>query len=307
MKKRILAMLLLALIVANISACNYVLQRDFESKTDIESTSSGTNNIPMSATTGNEDIFKSNPDGAHSDSQSGATNEKSTVDFRSYDSIVSTFRKIVALCPQYETVEDEEYFEFSDANAFDLYQKIFFSALSLYPRTWRGLDGNCYNRFGFTIKDLNSDGVDELILRLDDHQVVAIFTTVNDTPMLLENFWNRNCCWIDPDGYLHISGSNGAANSVSRIYCIGEQFGTLLLIEEYGTDGWDEHTGTARFYRLLNGEKHYLSEQDLDAWKDALPYAKLDVTSNFSTYLTFVPLFDTENPAPAPYVSQTDG
>ena len=166
MKKKILAILLIAVMAVNLGACNYVSQRDFESKTDIESTSSGTNNIPMSATTGNEDIFKGDPDGAHSGSQSGATNEKSTVDFRSYDSIVSTFRKIVALCPQYETVEDEEYFVFVDTNAFDLYQKIFFSALSLYPRTWRGLDGNCYNRFGFTIKDLNNY-VEEKILDKD--------------------------------------------------------------------------------------------------------------------------------------------
>ena len=281
MKKRLLSILLSGMMLLSATACNTVPENEI-------------NATPSSQHETEKTVEESE-------------NIKLTVDFRSYDSIVSTFREIVSLCPQYETVKDEEHFVFADATAFELYQKIFSSALSLYPRTWSGLDGNCYNRFGYTIKDLNSDGVDELILRLDDHQVVAVFTTVNDTPMLLENFWNRNRCWIDPDGYLHISGSNGAANSVSRICRVDEQTGILLLIEEYGTDGWDEQTGTARFYRLLNGEKHYLSEQELDAWKEALPYAKLDVTSNFSTYLTFVPLFDTENPVPAPYVSQTDG
>ena len=281
MKKRILAMLLSGLLLLSATACQTVPENE------------------INTTPSNQHEIEEPPEDLE--------NTKLTVDFQSYDSIISTFRKIVTLSPQYETVKEEEHFVFADTAAYDLYQKLFSSTLALYPRTWNGLDGNCYERFGYTVKDLNSDGVDELILRLDNHQIVAIFTTVNDSPVLLGNFWNRNRCWIDPEGYLHVSGSNGADRSIFRIYRIDEQTGTLLLLEEYGTDGQDEQTGTTLFYRLIDAEKCYLSEQELDSWTSTLPYADFEITNTISTYLPFVSLFDTTHPAPPPYPSQAKG
>ena len=76
------------------------------------------------------------------------------VDFKNYDSIVSTYRKIVELCPRYEEVKDDDYFIFEDDTTHDLYNTIFSSALHLYPRDSSGINGNCYEQFGYTIKDL---------------------------------------------------------------------------------------------------------------------------------------------------------
>ena len=56
MKKRLLAMLLSALLVMNISACVYLPEKEIESKTNAESTESDTSNAPNDTENAVEDI-----------------------------------------------------------------------------------------------------------------------------------------------------------------------------------------------------------------------------------------------------------
>ena len=252
----------------------------------------------------------------HEDTTNTAKNEhvittkpllEETDDFSTYSSIVSTYRKIVTVCPRYETYNVDEHFTFPSPDARALYELVFYSTLSLYPRTLDGLNGNCYERFGYTLKDLNSDNIDELILRLDDYQIIAIFTIVNDTPVLIDHYWNRKDCWIDPNGYLHVRGSNGASQSFIQIYRIDDKTGELLLMEEYGTDGYDEVSGQTLYYILDGNKKIHITHDELDSWIQELPYFQFEVTKNIAEYLEFVPLFNNEFPAPPPYIQETKG
>ena len=283
MKKRIFAILLSALLMASATACNYA-----------------PDNIPENETeSAVESTVKSTMD--HTET----TIELAS--FETYESTVSTYRRIVEVCSKYEEVTNGEYFTFADETAYNLYTKIFNSTLLLYPTDVNGINGDCYERFGYTVKDLNNDGVDELILRLDNHEVIAIFTMVDDTPVLLDCYWNRKNCWIDPDGYLHIGGSSGADRSILQIYRIADKTGELILLEEGGTDGHDEASGNTLYYKLVNNEKTYITQAKYHEWMQSLPYAKIAVTTNISEYLPFVPLFDENHPAPEPCAPQTKG
>ena len=299
MKKRILIAILSALLIANTTACN--------STSDHENSDS--DELSLNSTSNHEN---SDSDDLYSEDETENSDQMLTVDFHTYDSIISTYRKVVELCPRYEEVDEDEYFIFTDETARDLYEKIFSSTLALYPHNASGpnvsgINGNCYERFGYTIQDLNNDGVDELILRLDDHQVIAIFSMVNDSPVLLDSYWNRNRCWIDPDGYLHVEGSSGADRSVTQIYRIADQTGELILLEEHGTDGHDETTGETFWYKLIDNEKVHITREEYNAWVDGLPYAKFEVTKNISEYLNFTPLFSEDHPAPEPYIPPAKG
>ena len=229
------------------------------------------------------------------------------VDFETHDSIISTYRRIVELCPRYEAISENDYFTFSNDTSHNLYEQLFVSTLLLYPQNDNCLDGNCYERFGYTIQDLNDDGCSDLILRLDDHQVIAIFTTVKGIPVMLGCFGNRKTCWIDPDGYLHVGGSSGADKSVTQIYRISEQTGELILLEEGGTDGCDETSGITLFYKLVNNEKIYITQEEYKDWFQNLPYAKFEVTESISKYMPFIPLFDVGHSVPESYVQQAAG
>ncbi len=278
MKKRILAILLSALLVANLGACNQVPENEIDSSEN-NAENEGTDDTKVSAT---ENVYGS------------------------YDSIISEYRKDVELRFD-EVAAANQYFSQLDNEKRELSEKIYFSVLSIYPSGTDGKNENSPENYGYTIKDLNGDGIDELILRRDNHQVIAIFTMVDKKPVLLNYFWNRNKCWIDPDGYLHISGSNGADRSVFQIYRISNQTGELILLEEGGTDGPDQTNGGTLYYKLGNNEKVYISEEEYDIWQNTLPYAKFEATANLSEYLPFVPLFDQNHPAPEPYIPTEKG
>lgn len=287
MKKEIVTMLLAAaLLTSSLTACS-----------NVEAAGNDIDNTTVETSTNNQIITLNTPN----------TQTLISANFENYDSIINTYRKIVELCPQYESVNDEDYFAFTDNESKALYEKIFVSTLTLYPRDSYGLNNNCYEQFGYTLKDLNDDGINELILRLDNHEVIALFTLLNGKPILLGNFWNRKNCWIDPDGYLHISGSSGADKSVMQIYRISNETGELILLEEGGTDGYDEISSNTLYYKLVNNEKVYITQEEYDTWKQDFPYAKFEVTETISEYMPFVPLFNQNHPAPEPYVPQEKG
>lgn len=269
--------------IANISACNYVPESSI-----LETTKHG--NVIDIANNHVKSAFEYNE-----------------ISFETYDSIVSTYRTIVSLCPRYGGTPPDNCFMFLNEEDRNLYDMVYCSTLRLYPLENYGINGNCYDRFGYTIKDLNQDGVDELILRLDDYQVIAIFTTVDNKPLLLDYYWNRKNCWIDPDGCLHVGGSSGAYSSNLEIYKISDQTGSLILLDEGGTDGYDEATSSTRYYKLVNNEKIYITQEEYISWEQNLPYAKFDVTETITEYMPFIPLFNQNHPAPEPYVPQADG
>lgn len=277
--------------LVNVSACNY---SHYENVTE------------NTADTG-LDILESNIE--NPDNKVDTVYFEKNISFENYESIVSAYRLIVALCPQYGETLTDDYFVFlnEEDEDKDLYEKLYCSTLTLYPRDNNGINGNCYDRFGYTIKDLNQDGVNELILRLDNHETIAIFTMVDKKPILLDYYWNRRNCWIDPDGYLHVSGSSGADKSVSQIYCISDKTSELILVEEGGTAGHDETSGNTLYYKLVNNEKVHITKEEYNSWQQSLTYKKLEVAETISEYMPFIFLFNEDHPAPEPYVPQAKG
>ena len=222
-------------------------------------------------------------------------------DFSNFELIINVYRKIVELYLQYESLDDDEYFIFPDELSRDSYDLLFFSVLCLAPRDSNGLSTNCYGRFGYTLKDLNKDGDLELILRLDDHKIICVYTMLDGKAKLLYRSWNRQNCWIDPDGLLHINHSSGAGSFSNEICEISENEGYLLLTERWGSDGYDAESNALKYYISAdNGVKNYISESEYKKWESDLPYADFDATEYTNEYLEFIPIFDDQHPMPKP-------
>ena len=108
---------------------------------------------------------------------------------------------------------------------------------------------------GYAFCDLNNNGNDELLLLLDDYTTLAIFSFADNKPVLLDNYWNRKKCTIDGDGTIQVYGSSGADTSSFSIYEIANDDKELVLLEEYGTDGYNPDTEKSYYYKILNGTK----------------------------------------------------
>ena len=140
--------------------------------------------------------------------------------------------------------------------------------------------------FGYALKDLNGDGIPELILLLQDYTVLAAFSTVNETPRLLDVFWSRHRCAIFDSGLLYIDGNSGAVYWMRSMQQVSQGGNGLVTIEQYGMD--DD-----AYYRIVDGVQIGISKAELEEYFERLP-ALSSKTANEITRnsgIQYIPLF----------------
>ncbi len=84
---------------------------------------------------------------------------------------------------------------------------------------------------GYIIRDLNQDGVDELVILYPEDtegaQIISLYTMENQRPKLLLYGWTRNNYYLTKDGGIANYGSNGASYP---IYYVFDIVGTSLKV-----------------------------------------------------------------------------
>ena len=174
------------------------------------------------------------------------------------------YRSIIEILPNYEDSKEAidnccAELGIVDEKEKELFEKLFSSTFDFKKSPPYNL--SC----GYAAKDLNGDGVDELVLLNNEYYIIAIFSYANGKPILLGNYMPRGSCWIDGDGLLHENSSGGADHSTNAIYKIGDGGKKLELIVEYGTNGhkWVEDVAYTVYYKLIDGEKTVITEDEL--------------------------------------------
>ena len=78
-------------------------------------------------------------------------------------------------------------------------------------------DSDC----GYAIRDINKDGIPELIIYSQDcYSIYAIYTLVDGDPALVGAFWSGRICSVSKDGNVYILGSIGPWERASRMYTL---------------------------------------------------------------------------------------
>jgi len=139
------------------------------------------------------------------------------------------------------------------------------------------IDGSHYrdrDDLGYSLKDLNGDGSDELILLSKEYKVFAVYSTVDGRPKLLDSYWDRYRCYtIDESGLLYIHCFYDSAEdwyyTIERLSDDGSE---LLPKERYGMESYDYDTGEryteSHYYKVIYGKKYsereIISESEFD-------------------------------------------
>ncbi len=202
--------------------------------------------------------------------RSTAVNVRYEHSFDDYDSILRVYRTILDDCAKSTEIPNRaEALGLTSANEVEWYQALAESATLFYPGKGKEdvISKNYKGKCGYALRDLNLDGVDELVLLTDEYSVLAIFSTSNGTPTLLATYTPDDSCMIDGDGLLHRSTSLGANRSAHTVYRISNGGAFAEKLVEYGTNGIKYVDGIRlfKYYRAEGNEQVTITEAEYQA------------------------------------------
>lgn len=168
--------------------------------------------------------------------------------FTDYASVIRLFEEL-NLLDTYAAgdIDYRQYFNLSDAQYHETVEKLILSH--------RSFKTTCY-----AIKDLNADGVFELILLNGSYDVIAIFTMVEGMLYLVDHYWAEKQCVIDHRGWIYIRQPNFEIS----VYQLAKGGSTLERLVDRGRD-WSADSNGHACYKIVDGERVSISEQEFDA------------------------------------------
>ncbi len=221
--------------------------------------------------------------------------------FTSYDGIIAAYKTIVESFSEYKQSDwtngkFDALFTITDNESYAIFHEIFWGGIRNMPT--ETYFGQAYatagdNSYGYSKKDLNSDGVEELILLNDNYEIFALFTEKDGKAHLVKDVYGA---WIDEDGRIRKDVATGGLVSRDGEGYVYVLDGTALKAEiavGYKVNFYLQKEG---WYKIEGGIKVDISAEEgeaLYAAYDILPsgYSDEEYTRTFSG-ITFIPLFE---------------
>ncbi len=147
--------------------------------------------------------------------------------------------------------------------------------------------------YGYALKDLNGDGSDELILLLKDYKILAVYSTADGKPRLVDQYWDRySCDAIDESGLLYIYGFDASDDWSFGIYKLSDEGSKLFLKAEYGksTDNL-KRVEDPYYYKVIDEEREIISKAEFDKLYDDW----IKATKIANSGITFIPILNRDD------------
>jgi len=220
--------------------------------------------------------------------------EKPVADFSTYEAIIETIKTAYAVNSKFDKskwlkYEYDNLLSFKSTEDFEMYNRIVAAAGFI-------TSSSSSAKLGYVIKDLNGDGIDELLL-VDTYGtgtsakmgLFAIFTLVDNKPVLLDTYIDIRFACIDANGNIVVCDrpiipSNGKKDRDFIIYTI--ENGALKVTAQYGYKCEQTNTGKKfEWYKIENGESVTIDEAAFEEWYEAnVADGATASIANFSKY-----------------------
>ena len=115
---------------------------------------------------------------------------------------------------------------------------------------------------GYCIKDINADGVEELVLLSENWQLYGLFTLHNGYPILVEQCDDGG---IDKDGKVHTIETKQLSNGVHTTYSVkGLANGEMITEMECGIIDYNDVLERDDIYQMIDNKKEEMDQYDLE-------------------------------------------
>lgn len=115
---------------------------------------------------------------------------------------------------------------------------------------------------GYCIKDINADGVEELVLLSENWNLYGLFTIHNGYPILVEQCDDGG---IDKNGKVHTAETKQLSNGVHTTYSVKVLTNAEMITEmECGIVDYHDALERDEIYQVINNKKEELDQYDLE-------------------------------------------
>jgi len=163
-----------------------------------------------------------------------------------YKPILNEFRRLVQAFHENEPLD------------YDAWEAIGFVEVSYYEYKEGFL--------GYAMKDINNDGIPELLLLSKEPAEPAInslFTLKDGKPVNLGQYWSRHRAHLAAEGTIYTVGSSSAWSTYLDSYALEPGVAELTHLTEYYMDADDNEIPF--WVKVVNGEKINIPEKDFGA------------------------------------------
>ena len=121
---------------------------------------------------------------------------------------------------------------------------------------------------GYCIRDINGDGIDELILLDEKYYIYVIFTIVDGQTKVVDTFKGdtNHIGAIGADGTIYKDGYGKGENGYSHVQKLSEN-GELVGLRFWCKDDYvfTDEVGKAEYFKEINGERTTLNKEEFNA------------------------------------------
>lgn len=137
-----------------------------------------------------------------------------------------------------------------------------------------GLDEPNISSFGYALKDINGDGITELILLREDYFVLAVFTLDSDKAQLLDAYWYKHRGMILESGELLTLTTSSANIYEYNIQELSNHSAELSTVKTFG----ENEKG---YYEVVDTETTILDEKSFNGVLSKYPNISSDERKSY--------------------------
>jgi hypothetical protein len=221
------------------------------------------------------------------------------LDFSSYDAVLESYERIIGILLDYDQKkwfegEYDSLFKFESDEDYYIFHDLLLTIARNKPDSYK--EGS-ENSFGYAKKDLDGNGVEELILMSDSYSLIAIFTEKDGKTALVSAFTGYYETWLDENGAIHDRYATEGISEYNAQYSIRVLDGDKLCDELVFGVEFDPMRHANLLYKLENGKKNEITTENyfdlIDRYetREDLLEVELEYSKRVSG-VEFIPLFE---------------